>query len=580
MGRKNQPNLLRKLHRQTNKKIVLRLSLLGLLTIPFIVTNLGIKTANQIYLNYGLLRLPVSLNTLETYAKTGKILNDLKLYLLFLNPENREKLRNGLRFHLNINPVQLAQGLYSPMGEKLLQYLGEMIQIEGGSNGAIALREALITTAESQDFTPIDILQNFPGEVHFNLVKILEVNREFSDVISNTEKLLTQVKEMTLTAAATETKVDFSTLPDLRQLGNFYFYQETIELNDKARDRQFLTDIYLPTHQIERETIPLIILSPGLAAKRSQWIHLVEHLVSHGFAVAKVQHPGSDFNHFQAFLDGEEKDIFQFQEFINRPLDITYLLNELERRNQVKYQGKLNLKNVGIAGQSFGAYTALALAGAKINFAQLKQDCLPQIKYLNPSLFLQCRALELPQQNYDLRDERIKSALIIDPVNRSIFGQSGLSQINIPILWVAGSEDQLTPVVIEQVYPFSWLPVKEKYFILTKGAKHLDFNITAIQDIKSVDDDDLNQLVSESSPVINSYIYAFSLAFFQVYVRNDADYLNYLQSSYALAISEEPYTLGFLSALTAQKLIPILLTDSAEMRKDKTDNSAFQNLPE
>ncbi len=47
-------------------------------------------------------------------------------------------------------------------------------------------------------------------------------------------------------------------------------------------------------------------------------------------------------------------------------------------------------------GQSFGAYTALALAGAKINFEQLKQDYLPQAQYLNPSLFLQCRALELP----------------------------------------------------------------------------------------------------------------------------------------------------------------------------------------
>ncbi|WP_371357213.1 alpha/beta hydrolase family protein [Hydrocoleum sp. CS-953] len=431
-----------------------------------------------------------------------------------------------------------------------------MIQVDG-TNGGVAIREALITTAESQDFTPINLLKNFSGQIQFDILKILATKREFVSLIQDTEKLLLEVNQLTLTAANTEPKVNFSRLPDLRQPGNFYFYQETLKLYDKSRKRQFIVNLYLPDNLPKNQTMPVVILSPGLAAKLSQWQHLAKHLASYGFAVAKVQHPGSDFNHFQAFLDGEEKDIFQLQEFINRPLDISYLLDELELRNKSQFQGRLNLKNVGMAGQSFGAYTALALAGAKINFEQLKQDCLPQIKSLNPSLFLQCRALELPQQNYqnyNFRDERIKSVLVMDPVNGSIFGQSGFSNINIPILWVAGSEDQLTPVVREQVYPFTWLPVKEKYFMLTKGAKHLDFNVTAIQDVESVDDDSLNQLVSASSPVIKSYINALGLAFFQMYVRNDSDYFNYLGSSYALAISEEPYTLGFLSTLTVEKL--------------------------
>ncbi|GGA40629.1 alpha/beta hydrolase [Okeania sp. KiyG1] len=534
---------------------------LVLVTTSLVLVNFSAKAAEQIHFNYGFLKISVSLTALETYAETGKVEDDLKLYFLFIDAENQQKLRNVLKFHLKINPMQLAQGLYSPMGEQLLQYIGEMIQTKGRNNGAIALREALIKTAESQDFTPINFLQNFPGEVQFNIRKIMAVNREFSALLEDTEKLLTEVKQITLTAASTEEKIDFSRLPDLRQPGNISFYQETLNLNDKSRNRQFLVNLYLPSNQIQTQTIPLIILSPGLAAKLSQWQHLAIHLASHGFAVAKIQHPGSDFNHFQAFLEGKETEIFQLREFINRPLDITYLLDELERRNKLQYQGKLNLKNVGMAGQSFGAYTTLALAGAKINFAQLKQDCLAQIKSLNPSLFLQCRALDLPQKNYDLRDKRINSVLIMDPVNSSIFGKSGLSHINIPILWVAGSEDQLTPVVIEQVYPFTWLPVTEKYFMLTKGAKHLDFNITEIQNVESVDDDSLNQLVSASSPVIKSYIDAFSLAFFRAYLENNSDYLDYLKSSYAVAISEEPYTLGFLSALTVEKLIPALAKD-------------------
>ncbi len=564
MNSKIKPNFLRKRRSGTKKKILLCLCSLVLGTIPLLWTTFSAKAAEQIYFNYGILRIGVSLTALENYAETGKVDEELNFYLLFFNAENQEKLRHILNFKLKINPRQLAQGLSSQMGENLLNYLGEMIQVDG-ENGAVAIREALITTAESKDFTPINLLHNFSGQVQFNILKILAVNREFVSLVQDTEKLLPEVKQLTLTAATNEPKVNFSRLPDLRQPGNFYFYQDTLKLNDKSRDvgksRQFIVNLYLPSNQTQAETIPVVILSPGLAAKLSQWQHLAKHLASYGFAVAKVQHPGSDFNHFQAFLDGKEKDIFQLQEFVNRPLDISYLLDELERRNKSQFQGKLNLKNVGIAGQSFGAYTALALAGAKINFEQLKQDCLPQIQSLNPSLFLQCRALALPQKNYNLRDERIRSVLVMDPVNRSIFGRSGLSYINIPILWVAGSEDQLTPVVIEQVYPFTWLPVKEKYFMLTKGAKHLDFNVTAIQDVESVDDNSLNQLVSASSQVIKSYLDAFGLAFFQVYVRNDSDYLNYLRSSYALAISEEPYTLGFLSTLTSEELAQVFARD-------------------
>ncbi|MEB3341888.1 alpha/beta hydrolase [Okeania sp.] len=557
-------------HGKTKKRILLYLGFLLLGTIPFLLTNFSEKSAEKIYFHCGIFRIGIPLTALKNYAERGKIDKELKFYLLFINLENQQKLRNFLNFQLQVNPRQLTQGLYSQMGKKLLNYVGEMIQIDD-TNGAVPIREALIITATSQDLTPINLLDNFSGQIQFDLIKIIRTTTQFVSLVQDTEKLLQEVNKLTLTAADTEPKINFSRLPDLRQPGNFYFYQKILKLNDKSRQRQFLVKFYLPYNLPKTQTIPLVILSPGLAVELNQWQHLAKHLVSYGFAVAKVQHPGSDFKYFQAFLDGEEKNIFQLEEFINRPLDISYLLDELEKRNKFQFQGKLNLKNVGITGQSFGAYTALSVAGAKINFEQLKQDCLPQIQLLNPSLLLQCRALELPQQiyqNYNFRDARIKSLLVIDPVNRSIFSQLGLSHINIPILWVGGSADQLTPVVIEQINSFTWLPVKEKYFMLTKGAKHLDFNITAIQNVESVNDDSLNQFVSESSPVIKSYINAFGLAFFQFYIRNDSNYFNYLRSSYALAISKEPYTLSFLSALTRAELVQIF-GRKEEARKDK-----------
>ena len=85
-------------------------------------------------------------------------------------------------------------------------------------------------------------------------------------------------------------------------------------------------------------------------------------------------------------------------------------LDELEKidRIHIPFQGKLNLQQVGVFGQSLGGYTALALAGAKINFQQLKKDCTPNVlgETWNMSLLLQCRALELP--NNFLTEQQVK----------------------------------------------------------------------------------------------------------------------------------------------------------------------------
>ncbi len=98
-------------------------------------------------------------------------------------------------------------------------------------------------------------------------------------------------------------------------------------------------------------------------------------------------------------------------------LDVKYILNELEKANQsdARFKGKLNLQQVGVFGQSLGGYTALALAGAEINFGKLQKDCQPEVLQdtWNMSLLLQCRALALNKgtgKKLNLRDERVKAA--------------------------------------------------------------------------------------------------------------------------------------------------------------------------
>ena len=53
------------------------------------------------------------------------------------------------------------------------------------------------------------------------------------------------------------------------------------------------------------------------------------------------------------------------QNAINRPRDVSFAIDELERLNREAspWQHRLDLDHIGVAGHSFGAFTTLACAG-------------------------------------------------------------------------------------------------------------------------------------------------------------------------------------------------------------------------
>ncbi len=546
--------------RAKQKSWLLPFRSLGLGIVSVLLTALPGKAAERIYFNYGALGFSVSVAALETYAAEGKVEKELAFYLNRLSSENQAKFRQLLQLRLGVNSVSLYRFLHSPMGKSLLNYGGEMIQIKGGRNGFYGIRGALVqAAADPEGLSLIKFMGKFPTDIQLNTERIMEVLGQISTVIRDTKRLVTALEQMTSIAADSEPPVDFSVLSDLRKPGKVSFSRTIINLRDQTREREFIAELYLPSPLLAGEgEIPVAIVSHGLGSNRTQWKYFIEHLASHGFAVALPQHRGSDFGQLEALFQGLEKETFKVREFIDRPLDITYLLDELDRLNQSQFQGKLNLKRVGIVGQSFGSYTALALAGAQINFEQLKQDCLPRMELVNLSLLLQCRALELPQKNYNLQDDRIVAAFITDPVSRSLFGEQGLSRVQIPIFWGAGDRDLLTPVVLEQVDPFIWLSASDKYLVLAKGAQHIDFDLSVLGGDRSINNQALNKLADGDPPTVEAAMNALSLAFFQVYLAKKENYHLYLGASYAQAISEEPYTFSLVSSLTAQQLIQTL----------------------
>ncbi|MBN3952142.1 MAG: alpha/beta hydrolase [Nostoc sp. NMS7] len=533
---------------------------LGLLSTFFTATpGLGAERISFYYPPFG--EFYLSVDSLETFAKEGKIDQDFSFYANRATPQQLAQLRDLLQQRFNVTPTLVSQVTYSPIGEQLMQQLGKLLLTESRKNGFYAIRASLILAAADQKgLTVVNLLRKFPSNtIRVNFTQGLKIVDDLSQLLKKKDEVVASIEKEAIAQAANST-TDFFQLPDLRSPGKFRWDKKTFELNDVSRSRRLPVDIYVPATQNSQLTtqnslsspFPLIVISHGVGSDRSSFVYLAQHLASYGFAVAVLEHPGSNAKRFQQYFAGLAVPP-DAAEFINRPLDIKYLLNELERleKSDPTLQGKLNFQQVGAIGQSLGGYTVLTLAGAKINFNQLRQDCNPNNSSFNLSLLLQCQASELSPKNYELKDDRIKAIIAINPIDSSILGEGGVSQIKMPVMLVAGSQDIFAPPVSEQIRPFTWLSDPNKYLVLIENATH--FSAIAAPTSQNGALPVPSALVGPNSAAVYSYLNALSVAFLETHLLNRPEYRSYLQPSYAIFISKERFNLSLLQSLSADQ---------------------------
>lgn len=507
--------------------------------------------AERLKFNYGLLERSIPISSLDTYARTGKIDDDLAAYSQYINKKQLVQLRKVLLTRIPLNEVEVSQFLYTPIGEQLLEKLGKVIQTESNLSGFYAIRAALIlSAAERKDFTLLNVLHKFPASaISINLDRSLVIAEKLQDLVNQTQDAVALINQQSQQKVTTNSTFNTIPLMDLEKTGSFRFFKQTIKLNDLSRHRTFPADIYLPIAQTSR---PIILISHGLGSDRTSFAYLAEHLASYGFVVAVSEHPGSNSKQLQALFAGTADKVTNPREFIDRPLDIKFLLDELTRLSKFNptFQGHLDLEQVGVIGQSFGGYTALILAGAKINFDQLRADCPALKDTLNVSLLLQCLAVNLPTAEYNLSDARIKAAIAINPVDSSIFGRASLSQIKIPVMIVSGSSDTVAPALPEQIQPFTWLTTPNKYLALINGGTHFSTIAESPNETIPVP----TQVIGSSPGLARRYVEALSIPFFETYVAKQPSYLPYLSADYVKTISQQPLSLSLIKSLTSEQL--------------------------
>ena len=517
--------------------------------------------AEKIYVSFSIVERSISVSSLELYAREGKINDDLAAYARYVKPEELPKLREVLLEPIDATPVAISQFLYSPQGEMLLERLGRVIQTQSGQPGFFAIRAALILGAtEPEGLTLLNVLRQYPTKgIRIDLEAAIEIALQLRSLIEQA-KNANAATIAQANAEASTNAADFETSLLLGK-GSLNWKRETISLNDTGRkelngrsiSRNYPVDIYLP--QSLGRPAPVIAISHGLGSNRQTYEYLAEHLASHGFAVAVVEHLGSNAAQTEALLRGRANEIAEPTEFTDRPLDVTFLLDELTRLNKDDplFRGRLNLEKVGVVGQSFGGYTALALAGAPINFERLNSECQPTENSWNVSLLLQCRALELTPGKVETPDPRIRAAIAINPISSRVLGEASLGRIRVPVMIVAGSADKIAPAFPEQIQPFTWLRnAPDKYLVLQEGGTHFSTLQATENDVPLP-----LEVIGPDPELARRYIKALSLAFFQTHVAGKRDYRRYLNASSVRALGQSQMPLYLLQSLTPEQLPPL-----------------------
>ncbi len=503
------------------------------------------ESAERVILNYGVLEFSVSIDSLETYAQTGKIENELQGYADFLTPEQLEKFKVGLTTSADFSHLAIAQFLYSFQGEKILERAAQVIKTEARQPGFYAIRSALILAAADQEtgLTPLNVLKKFPTDVlRVDSRQGLEIIKNLSKEVQRNSQAIAAVEQ----EAIKEYQEMAETLPKNRDLnlltsGEYAHRQQILKMKDQSRDRTFPVALYLPKTD-EQQLLPLIIISHGLGSDLTTFDYFAKHLASHGFAVAVPEHPGSNSKHIEELLNGLDSDVTPPEELIDRPLDIKFLLDRLAE----KFGDKIDTNHVGIIGQSFGGYTALALAGAELNWTTLERDCPNLDHSWNLSWLLQCLALQIPPilTVDELKDERIQAVIAINPLVSSVFGEESLSKIDIPVMLVSGSDDPITPSLPEQIIPFTWLTTEEKYLLLLKGGTHFS---TLNESTGSIPVP--KQAIGPAPKIAQAYVKQLGLAFFGKYIGEQFLYTDYLNAGYGTVISKEQFPLRLIKSL-------------------------------
>jgi predicted dienelactone hydrolase len=268
---------------------------------------------------------------------------------------------------------------------------------------------------------------------------------------------------------------------------------------------------------------PLVIISHGYPGNRFLLSHLAENLATKGYVVAAIDHTDSTYADQGKFGST----------LVNRPLDQIFVLNEVDRLSKENghfLNGLVDASRTGLIGYSMGGYGAVITAGAGVSKEAVAYDAgVPQ--------GLLSVHLAGSETHAKLPDQRIKGVVAIAPwgMQRGFWNQEGLSGIRTPILYVAGSKDDVSGYDNGVRALYTGTTSADRYLLTFENANHnaaapIPAPVESWQMAEGVTSPPFNHYADAVWDTVrmNNIAQHFVTAFLGRYVKTDAELGSYL----------------------------------------------------
>ncbi|WP_341528023.1 alpha/beta hydrolase [Nostoc sp. UHCC 0302] len=513
----------------------------------FFGANTSAIAADTVVVRYGIATESVSLAELQKAAETGEFPGSLKPYTKRFSKQQRNYILGALRMGLPLNVVSINRLLNTQIATTILNDFATAL-VRKDKAGVQALRAGLVLgSVAPKGLSVLSFIAAYPSQrLEINLPQALRVARSLNIGFWRTQQFMLAIASR---LNATQSEVSFPFDPTLP--GSAQVQVLNLNLNDQKRQRKIPVDVYWSTAATLNK--PVIIYTHGFGSVRTDLRYLAEHLASHGYVFAALEHPGSNGVNISSAIEGKT-GLLKSQEFLDRPKDISFVLDELAKLNQTAnnpLQGKLATNNVLVLGYSFGGGTALTAAGGELQLETLKKRCKDNLTVLSLGEAIQCVAQGLPENNYQLGDARIKRAIALSPTTSLMFGETGLTKVRVPTLLLASSADKTTPALTEQIVAFEKIP-SPKWLAGVIGSTHLsvrDSSTNLNQAGRPNTPFSGGEIVGEQAADVRKFIKGITLAFAAQMTPEAEKYSIFLTPQYAQFASTKVFPLLLITQI-------------------------------
>lgn len=267
--------------------------------------------------------------------------------------------------------------------------------------------------------------------------------------------------------------------------------------------------------------VPLVIISHGYPGNRYLMSHMGENLASKGYVVASIDHRDSTYEDQQSF----------WSTLYNRPLDQLFVLEQISAMTSDSgsfLHDIVDAGRTGVVGYSMGGY------GLIVNLGGGYSDTVANYEGAPPDGL----AARFAATNPDFkahRDTRIKAGFAIAPwgMARGVWEPLALHNIQIPTFFLSGSLDTTAGYEDGTRAIFENAIKSDRYLLTYINAGHnaiapiplpFEIQMSADQAGASHYTDPVWDSV-RSANIMNH----FATAFFDYYLKGDADRIAYLE---------------------------------------------------